>query len=78
MSKTCQLFGTKPGFGKSVSHSHRRTNRRFDPNIQSKRFWLASERRWVRLRLSTRAIKTVDKRGVESVVAELRRRGVKV
>ncbi|MFT3854481.1 MAG: 50S ribosomal protein L28 [Ilumatobacteraceae bacterium] len=78
MSKTCQLFGTKPGFGKSVSHSHRRTNRRFDPNVQTKRLWLASEHRWVRLRLSTRAIKTIDKRGVESVVAELRRRGVKV
>jgi len=78
MSKTCQLFGTKPGFGKSVSHSHRRTNRRFDPNVQRKRYWLASERRWVRLRLSTRAIKTIDKRGIEAVVTELRGRGVKV
>lgn len=78
MSKVCQLFGTSPGFGKTVSHSHRRTNRRFNPNIQSKRYWLAAEQRWIRLTLSARAIKTIDKRGIESVVAELRSRGVKV
>ncbi|MGQ0742836.1 MAG: 50S ribosomal protein L28 [Acidimicrobiales bacterium] len=78
MSRTCQLFGTKPGFGKSISHSHRRTNRRFDPNIQTKRFWIPSEGRFVRLKLSTRAIKTVDKRGIESVIAQMRRQGVKI
>jgi large subunit ribosomal protein L28 len=78
MSRRCQLTGTGPTFGKSVSHSHRRTSRRFNANIQDKRFWLPSERRYVRLRLSTRAIKTVDRRGIESVVAELRRKGVKV
>lgn len=78
MSNVCQLFGTRPGFGRSVSHSHRRTARRFDPNIQRKRYYLPSERRWVRLTLSTRAIKTIDRRGIESVVAELRARGVKV
>ncbi|HWL43736.1 MAG TPA: 50S ribosomal protein L28 [Ilumatobacter sp.] len=49
MSKTCQLFGTKPGFGKSVSHSHRRTNRRFNPNVQWKRFWLPSDKRGIEL-----------------------------
>jgi large subunit ribosomal protein L28 len=78
MSNVCQLFGTKPGFGKSVSHSHRRTNRRWNPNIQRKRYYLPSERRWIRLTLSTRAIKTIDQRGIESVVAELRGRGVKI
>ncbi len=78
MSKVCMLTGTKPSFGNSISHSHRRTRRRFNPNIQKKRFWLASENRWVRLTLTTRAIKTVDKRGVESVVAELRAKGIKV
>jgi large subunit ribosomal protein L28 len=78
MSRRCQLFGTAPAFGKQVSHSHRRTNRRFNPNIQNKRYWLESERRWIRLTLSTRAIKTIDRRGIESVVAELRRRGEKV
>ncbi len=78
MSRRCQLFGTEPSFGKSVSHSHRRTNRRFDPNVHTKRFWLPTERRYVRLTLSTRAIKTVSKRGIESVVAEIRRNGYKV
>jgi large subunit ribosomal protein L28 len=78
MSKKCQVLGKKPSFGKSVSHSHRRTNRRWDPNIQTKRFWLPSERRFVKLTISTKGIKTVDKRGIEAVVAELRRQGVKV
>lgn len=78
MSRRCQLFGTGPAFGKTVSHSHRRTNRRFNPNIQSKRYYLESERRWIRLTLSTRAIKTIDRRGIESVVAEIRRSGQKV
>jgi large subunit ribosomal protein L28 len=78
MSKHCQVLGKHPSFGTSVSHSHRRTNRRWDPNIQNKRFWLASEGRWVRLTVSAKGIKTVDKRGIEAVVADLRRRGVKV
>lgn len=78
MSKRCQVLGKEPSFGKSVSHSHRRTNRRWDPNIQNKRYYLPSERRWIRLRVSTKAIKTIDRRGIESVVAELRRKGVKV
>lgn len=78
MSKVCQLTGAKPSFGNAISHSHRATRRRWDPNIQTQRFWLPSERRWVRLTLSARAIKTVNRRGIESVVAELRRKGVKV
>ncbi|MCI3932158.1 MULTISPECIES: 50S ribosomal protein L28 [Streptomyces] len=78
MSAHCQLTGAKPGFGKNVSHSHRRTSRRFDPNVQSKRYWLPSESRYVRLRLSARGIKTVDVIGVEAAVARIRARGVKV
>jgi large subunit ribosomal protein L28 len=78
MSRRCQLTGRKPGFGKSVSHSHRRTSRRWDPNIQYRRSWLPSERRFVRLRLSTKAIKTVDKLGVEVVVARLRAVGERI
>jgi len=78
MSRRCQLTGRQPGFGKSVSHSHRRTNRRWDPNIQSRRYWLASENRYVRLRLSAKGIKTVDKLGVEAAVARLRARGERV
>lgn len=78
MSAHCQLTGAEPGFGNSISHSHRRTSRRFDPNIQRKRYWLASEGRHVRLTLSARAIKTVDVIGVEAAVARIRARGVKV
>ena len=78
MSAHCQVTGRKPGFGNAVSHSNRRTKRRFDPNIQSKRYWLASEGRYVRLTLSTKGIKTVDKLGIETVVARLRARGERV
>ncbi|MFJ6671887.1 50S ribosomal protein L28 [Actinosynnema sp. NPDC091369] len=77
-SRHCQVTGRKPGFGKQVSHSHRRTSRRWLPNTQRRRFWLPSENRHVVLTLSTKGIKTVDKRGIEAVVAELRRQGVKV
>ncbi|POM23670.1 50S ribosomal protein L28 [Actinomadura rubteroloni] len=78
MARRCQLTGSEPAFGRSVSHSHRRTPRRFDPNIQRKRYWLPSERRFVRLRLSARAIKTIDAIGVEAAVARIRARGEKV
>ncbi|GHC35359.1 50S ribosomal protein L28 [Streptomyces cinnamoneus] len=75
MSAHCQLTGRQPGFGNSVSHSHRRTGRRFDPNIQRKRYWLASEGRHVRLTLSAKGIRTVDRIGVEAAVARIRARG---
>ena len=78
MSRICMLTGAKPSFGNAISHSHRATRRRWDPNIQKQRFWLPSENRWVRLTLSARAIKTVNKRGIESVVAEIRSKGIKV
>ncbi|MFJ4410155.1 50S ribosomal protein L28 [Streptomyces sp. NPDC088910] len=78
MSAHCQLTGRKPGFGNAISHSHRRTPRRFDPNIQRKRYWLASKGRFVRLTLSAKGIKTVDRIGVEAAVARLRARGEKV
>jgi large subunit ribosomal protein L28 len=78
MSAHCQLTGRKPGFGHAISHSHRRTKRRFDPNIQSKRYWLPGEGRHVRLTLSAKGIKTVDRLGIEKAVARLRAQGVKV
>jgi large subunit ribosomal protein L28 len=78
MSAHCQVTGRKPGFGHSISHSHKRTKRRFDPNIQRKRYWLPSENRHVTLTLSAKGIKTVDKRGIEAVVREIRARGEKV
>lgn len=78
LSAHCQLTGARPGFGNRISHSHRRTPRRFDPNVQSKRYWLPGERRYVRLTLSARAIRTVDAIGVEAAVARIRARGGKV
>lgn len=78
MSAHCQLTGAQPGFGNAISHSHRRTSRRFDPNIQRKRYWLPSERRHVRLVLSAKAIKTIDAIGIEAAVARIRSRGGKV
>ncbi|CAM5274806.1 Large ribosomal subunit protein bL28 OS=Streptomyces fumanus OX=67302 GN=rpmB2 PE=3 SV=1 [Streptomyces fumanus] len=72
------LTGAEPRFGNRVSHSHRRTSRRFDPNIQTKRYWLPSENRYVRLRLSARAIKLIDTIGVEAAVARIRARGGRV
>ncbi len=78
MSRICQLTGAKPSFGNAISHSHRKTRRRWDPNIQTQRFWLPSENRWVKLTVSTKAIKTINRRGIEWAVAEMRRNGVKV
>lgn len=78
MSKICQVTGRKPAFGNNVSHSHRKTRRRWDPNIQRHRFWVPSEKRWVTLTVSAKGIKTINKHGIERVVADMKRRGVKV
>jgi large subunit ribosomal protein L28 len=78
VSRRCDVTGAKPSFGNAVSHSHRRTRRRWNPNLQNHRYWLPSERRWVSLTLTARALRTVDRKGIEKVVAELRNRGVKV
>ncbi|AXE81178.1 MULTISPECIES: 50S ribosomal protein L28 [Streptomyces] len=78
MSAHCQLTGAQPGFGNNISHSHRRTSRRFDPNIQRKRYWLPSEGRNIRLTLSAKAIKMIDSIGIEAAVARIRAGGVKV
>ncbi|SNS93973.1 large subunit ribosomal protein L28 [Geodermatophilus pulveris] len=72
MATYCEVTGRRPAFGRSVSHSQRRTSRRFDPNLQRRRFFLASENRWIRLTVSTKGIKTIDGQGIESVVARLR------
>jgi large subunit ribosomal protein L28 len=78
MSRVCQVTGAEVGFGHAVSHSHRRTNRRFDANIQRKRYWVPSLGRHVTLRVSARGIKTIDVRGIDSVVADIRARGEKI
>ena len=78
MSAHCQVTGRKPSFGKSVSHSHRRTNRRWNPNIQRRRYYLPSEDRYVTLSVSTKGIKTIDRDGIEVVVARLRAQGERI
>lgn len=78
MSNVCQVTGRRPSFGNNVSHSHRKTRRRWNPNIQKKRYWIPSEKRWVTLTISAKGIKTIDKLGIERVLADMRRRGEKV
>lgn len=78
MSAHCQVTGRKPSFGKSVSHSHRRTNRRWNPNIQRRRYYLPSEDRYVTLSVSRKGIKTIDRDGIEAVVARLRAQGERI
>ena len=78
MSAHCQVTGRTPGFGKSVSHSHRRTNRRWDPNIQRKTYYAASLGRRVTLNVSAKGIKVIDRDGIDAVIARLRARGERI
>ena len=78
MSAICQVTGRKPQFGKQVSHSHRRTSRRWNPNGQRRRFYLPSEGRTITLNVSTKGLKIIDRDGIESVVAKIRARGEKI
>ena len=78
MSRLCPVTGKRPRTGNNVSHANNRTKRRFLPNMQTHKFWLASEKRWIRLRLSARGIRTIDKLGIERVLKDMRQRGVKV
>ena len=78
MSRVCQVTGKKPVTGNNVSHANNRTKRRFLPNQQHHRFWVESENRWVRLRVSTKAMRIIDKNGIDAVLADLRKNGTKV
>lgn len=78
MARVCVVTGKKPMVGNNVSHANNRTKRRFLPNLQYRRFWVEGENRWVRLRLSTAALRTIDKNGIDAVLADLRARGEKV
>ena len=78
MSKVCQVTGKRPISGNNVSHSHRKTKRRFLPNLHNHRFWIESEKRFVSLRVSSKGMRIIDKRGIETVLEELRARGEKV
>ena len=78
MSKVCQVTGKRPQSGNNVSHAHNKTRRRFLPNLQNKRFWVESEKRFVRLRISIKGLRIIDKHGIEKVLADLRADGQRV
>jgi large subunit ribosomal protein L28 len=75
MARVCEVTGKKPMSGNNVSHANNKTKRRFLPNLQYRRFWVESENRWVRLRVSSAALRLIDKNGIDSVLADLRARG---
>jgi large subunit ribosomal protein L28 len=78
MSRVCQVTGKRPVVGNTVSHANNRKRRRFLPNLHTQRFWLETERRWVSLRVSTRGLRTIEKNGIEAVIADMRAQGKKV
>ena len=78
MARVCQVTGKKPANGNHVSHANNKTRRRFLPNLQSRRFWVESENRWVRMRVSQHGLRTIDKKGIDVVIAEMRARGVAI
>lgn len=78
MSKVCQVTGKRPTTGNNVSHANNKTKRRFLPNLQYHRFWVESESRWVRLRVSSKGLRTIDKLGIDQVLSDLRARGEKI
>lgn len=78
MAAVCQVTGAIPGFGHNISHSHRRTKRRFDPNVQRKTYFVPSLKRNIKLNVSVKGMKVIDARGIESVVRDMQARGVKL
>ena len=78
MARVCMVTGKKPVTGNNVSHAHNKTRRRFSPNIHSHRFWVESEKRFVKLRISTKGMRIIDKLGIDTVLADLRSNGFRV
>ena len=78
MARVCQITGKRTVSGNNVSHANNRTKRTFKPNIHDRRFWVESEKRWVRLRVSNKGLRIIDKKGIESVLKDLRARGERV
>ena len=78
MARVCQVTGKKPMAGHNVSHANNRTNRHFLPNLHYRRFWVESENRWISLRLTTNALRTIDKNGIDAVLAGLRAKGERI
>ena len=75
MSKVCQVTGKRPVSGNNVSHAHNKTKRRFNPNLHHHRFWVENENRWVRLRVSSKGMRIIDKKGIDAVLADIRKSG---
>ena len=78
MSRVCQVTGKRPAVGNNVSHAHNKTRRRFLPNLHDHRFWVESENRYIRLRVSCKGMRIIDKKGIDTVLVDLRARGEKV
>ncbi|MEK9825397.1 MAG: 50S ribosomal protein L28 [Methylotenera sp.] len=78
MARVCQVTGKKPMVGNNVSHAQNKTKRRFLPNLQNRKFWVESENRWVSMRITNAALRTIDKNGIDAVLAELRAAGQKI
>jgi large subunit ribosomal protein L28 len=78
MSRVCQVTGKRPMAGNNVSHAKNRTKRRFSPNLHQHRFWVESEKKFVKLRVSSKGMRIIDKHGIEKVLADIRARGEKV
>ncbi len=78
MSRVCQVTGKRPMSGNNVSHAHNKTRRRFKPNLHQHRFWVESEERFIKLRVSAKGMRIIDKLGIDQVLADIRKRGVKV
>ncbi len=78
MAKVCQVTGKKPISGNRVSHANNKTRRRFEPNLHEQRFWVPSENKYIKLKVSAKGMKTIDKVGIEKVLSDMRKRGEKV
>ncbi|MAJ86819.1 MAG: 50S ribosomal protein L28 [Cellvibrionales bacterium TMED148] len=78
MSRVCQVTGKRPMYGNNVSHAKNRTRRRFEPNLHTHRFWVETEKRFVKIRLSNKGLRIVDKQGIDQVLADMRARGQKL
>jgi large subunit ribosomal protein L28 len=78
MARVCQVTGKRPMSGNNISHANNKTKRRFLPNLQRRRFWVETENRWISLRLTNAALRTIDKNGIDAVLVDVRARGVNV
>jgi large subunit ribosomal protein L28 len=78
MSRVCQVTGKKTMVGNNVSHAHNKTRRKFLPNLHYKKFWVESQNRWIRLRVSNQGLRTIDKNGIDAVLADMQTRGINI